>query len=1121
MTLLHRALAASLVWLCCGVPARAQTLCADPVALAVSVQGNVDVRPAGTEVWKTVVVDDGICAGDSVTVHRYSRAVLRLEREQTNVQLGDGALAGFPGTPDQARPEFELVKGSAHIISRTPQEFRLRTPFMTVVTRGSEFVVGVDEQQAVLSLLDGVLTAENEWGQTALLSGQDASARSGAAPVANTQHDAQDAVAWALYYPHVFEFQPRDITNFGLEAWRSVVADSARALRANDLKTALTLLESAGDDITSSRYLLYRAHLLLMVGRVAEVQADIEKVLARDATSSVAWVIRSVIAASQGRTEFALESAQQAVRAQGDFAPAHLAMSYAWQAKFDWNRALAAALVAAKKDEDSALAWARVAELQLMHGRDKAALLAVQRALKLNPRSAQAQTVLGYFHLMQLHFDQADAAFNAAVHLDSSAPLPRLGWGLLQIRQGDLPAGRSNIEIATSLDPRGSLLRSYVGKAYYDEKRDALAARQFAYAKALDPTDPTPWFYDAVRKATVNQPLDALQDAQSALALNSFDVPNRSRLLLDEDRAAKTMNPAHLYQALGFGQAAVADAYRAMSRNPGDAGVQRFMAESIALVPHQETTRLSTALQSQLLQPVIARPIPPGGLETPLSPLETVIVPGAGYGEYGALILRNGFNVNAVVDGGGDHSNGDELQVVMAANRVSLAVGRMRFDTKGFRDNADFERSQVNAVVQTALTADTQVQVEWRVSDADQGDTSLRFNPDDYSSTLRQGNEFSVSRLGWAQHFSPDSFWLGSVSRRDESVIESETQAGTLRALDTERTAYAFEFLFAWRGDASHHRLGMGRLFDMNDGASTVTDPLAVVTRTTVNEDAFHNNFYYYAQWQCCGALQLTTGLTWEYFRQSDPHELTRYQFNPKVGLQWNGSATTLRMAVFRTLQREIVSRQTLEPVQVAGFSQYFDDEPAADARVAGIGLDHRFANGSSAGLDFTGRRLVIPHYEASAGSDIDRVWNERTARSYLAIPVSAQVALSLEYFYERYARDAAFTGTDRVAELSTLRFPVGIRWFTPQGFSLTAQFTHIAQAGVFEDALTAVQTDGRDEFWTADLLMAWRFPQRWGQMQLGVRNLTDQHFNYQEMDDARLAVYPQRMIYSRLSINF
>ena len=38
--------------------------------------------------------------------------------------------------------------------------------------------------------------------------------------------------------------------------------------------------------------------------------------------------------------------------------------------------------------------------------------------------------------------------------------------------------------MAVGLDSTNSLLRSYLGKAYFEEKRDPLDARQFALAKS-------------------------------------------------------------------------------------------------------------------------------------------------------------------------------------------------------------------------------------------------------------------------------------------------------------------------------------------------------------------------------------------------------------------------------------------------------------------------------------------------------------------------------------------------------------------------------------------------------------------------------------------------------------
>ena len=68
------------------------------------------------------------------------------------------------------------------------------------------------------------------------------------------------------------------------------------------------------------------------------------------------------------------------------------------------------------------------------------------------------------------------------------------------IRRGNLNKGTKQIEIAASLDPDNALTRSYLGKAYFEKKRIALARSEYATAKRLDPNDPTPWFYSALLK---------------------------------------------------------------------------------------------------------------------------------------------------------------------------------------------------------------------------------------------------------------------------------------------------------------------------------------------------------------------------------------------------------------------------------------------------------------------------------------------------------------------------------------------------------------------------------------------------------------------------------------------
>ena len=134
--------------------------------------------------------------------------------------------------------------------------------------------------------------------------------------------------------------------------------------------------------------------------------------------------------------------------------------------------------------------------------RPRLALRDARKAAQLAPDLSRTQTVLGFAYLTEVDTDAARAAFEKAITLDQADPLPRLGRGLADIRDGHVDEGSRQLEIAASLDPNNSHVHSYLGKAYYEEKRTGLDERQFGVAKELDPHDPTPWFYDAIAKQT-------------------------------------------------------------------------------------------------------------------------------------------------------------------------------------------------------------------------------------------------------------------------------------------------------------------------------------------------------------------------------------------------------------------------------------------------------------------------------------------------------------------------------------------------------------------------------------------------------------------------------------------
>ncbi len=150
-------------------------------------------------------------------------------------------------------------------------------------------------------------------------------------------------------------------------------------------------------------------------------------------------------------------------------------------------------------------------------------------------------------------------------------------WDLGKIRDGDLDEGRREIEVAASLDPNNSIVRSYLGKAYYEEKRSDLAERDYATAKELDPKDPTPYFYDAIQKQTTNRPVEALQDMQKAIEMNDNRAIYRSRLQLDSDLAARSASSGPHLQRFRIPAARLVEGWKSVNTDPTNFSAHRFL----------------------------------------------------------------------------------------------------------------------------------------------------------------------------------------------------------------------------------------------------------------------------------------------------------------------------------------------------------------------------------------------------------------------------------------------------------------------------------------------------------------------------------------------------------------
>jgi tetratricopeptide (TPR) repeat protein len=1086
-----------------GVPAQAadaETACRSPFARVVSIQGSVEVLRSGGNQWAKVArLDTSICPGDRLRTGVQSRAAVFVQPETLlRVDQNTSVVLSFlPDAKNQTAGETlveftqeEVVPvsatahacGAGYFITRFPRKFKVKTPHLSAAVEGTEFLVSNRCESTDLSVIEGkVLVASagaSVFPPQSVVSGQTLTVGGAEPPAIKLLIKPADAVHWTLYYP--------PITPAGTVAPGdcSVVAQEERGA-----------------------CLLARAESFLRAGRAEEAEENINGALAAAPNNSDAKALTSIISLVKNDKVEALRLAKEAVDASPNSSPAWLALSYAQQADFKLEAALASAQRAAAI-MPNALALARVAELQLSLGWTREAEKTAKQAVAANPSQSRAYMILGFVHLAQINVKEAQADFKRAIELDSTEPLSRLGLGLAIIRKGSLVEGREEFEIAVALDPTNSLLRSYLGKAYYEEnttERDHLAAGQFNLAKQFDPNDPTPWFYSGILKRSQNQPVESLKDLDQSSVLNDNRAVYRSRLRLDQDNAAKSASVATGYAELGFSQLALFEGYKAVTADPTNFAAHEFLATAYSSLPRHQISQVSELMQSQLRQPLRLNLITPEKSEAKLFiPTSSGSVP-AGFNEWTVLTEKAGPKLLVDALAGGMGTSSGQATLAQLTGPLSMSAGAFSYRTDGFRENNDFHREIQNIFMQSSLTSELSAQFELRHSSFNFGDLPLRFDPQDVRTT-RQSQDTESVRFGARYLITPDS----------DVVLSVINQSG-----DFSLTIPGFGSIIAVPKSTLVEAQGLSQFGPLRItlGASQLRGKLnetflGFPNAETTQEQTTGYAYLNYSLGVAKANVQAAFGVT-----DLEEPNIKRNETSPKVGVMVPiGSRATLRAAYIKDVRRILPTNQTIEPTQIAGFSQFFDDVDGTIAVQKGVGLDYEFTRDTHAGLEYRDRDLTVPVIDLFLGTTRDVVWTEALSRAYLYWTPITKLAISTELFLEQYKRPIADPGVEGFFDLKSFRAPLTVSIFPNEKWFGRITATYWKQEGGFIDSLGA-PLNASEDFVVFDGQLTYRFPRRRGALIIGANNIGNVERRYQEVDPANPRYLPQRFLYLKLSL--
>lgn len=1130
----------------------AQTNGAPPEPLLLTVEGQVQVSPAGGTQWVAGHTNQLLHLGERLRTAERSRATVRLSdlsvlrvNELTVMQIRE---------PDDAGNQslLDLRAGSSYFFSRErPARQQFRTPLASGAIRGTEFNLSVGEDgRTVVTLIDGEVTLSNQVGQVVMATGEQGTVEPGKAPAKAPTLEAINILQWCLYYPGILDDEELQLS----AEQRQVLAGSLVAYKQGDLLQAVALYP-AGRAPASDAERVYRAATLLAAGQAAQAEAILpanREGQSGERAAQLAVALRGMIAVVKG---------QSGPRAT----PPHLATewlaeSYYFQSHGDLEQALAAAQAAVRLSPNFGFAWARVAELELSFGRQGQAMDATETSLKLSPRNAQSYAVKGFILLARNRVTDAQAAFEHAIALDGALGNAWLGRGLCKIRHGYAEAGREDMQVAAVLEPQRAVLRSYLGKAFSNARDNRRAEKELGLAKRLDPNDPTPWLYGALVEQQQNQINSAVRDLEESKKLNDNERLFRSKLLLDEDRAVRGANLAGVYQDTGIlnwdkGVAmsdwGVREASRAVSDDYANFSAHQFLANSYDAFrdPRQINLRYETPWFSELLMANLLAPVGAGNLS-----------------EFSAqqansrLFQQNHFGVSSDTE---YLSHGDWLERGSQFGTIgpaTYALDAEYHSERGWRVNNDLEQFTGSVRAKDQITPQDSILVEGIYYDSKFGDVAQYYNQYGTvsnapapSATFR-GIEREAPNvyLGYHHEWGPGLHTLVLAGHLNDTLRYSDpntlipftiVRGGTVTSVrsqpfdvDFDRTfnAYTAEIQQIWQTE--RQTMVIGGRYQAGDAVTTseVNNPNSVpslISSQKIEADIDHYSVYGYETVKLFDKLQLIGGVSYDRLRfpeniDTSPistQEKEEDQISPKAGFIFTPwSDTHLRFAYTRSLGGVFFDQSVrLEPTQVAGFNQAFRSlipesvvglVPGTSFTTYCLGLEqslktHTYLSIDAEILDSDADRTVgvvtnaffipVPNRPGSTSQSLD--FTEQSLVFSLNQLICDEWSFGARYRLSHAALKGVFTdisptaadGLNQDENATFQQFILYLNYYHPCGFF--SQFQSI-WTGQHNEGYATPGLPG-DYFWQLNLYAGYRFLHRAAEVRVGLLNMTDQDY--------------------------
>jgi tetratricopeptide (TPR) repeat protein len=1145
----------------------------------VELRGTVEILPHGAANWLQLNLADTLHPHDRVRTGTNSSVSL-VWSGQTPLRFSDlTEMEILPPEKPGDDHSLRLIQGLLYFFHRDkPGRIRIITSGAFAGVEGTEFTMQVATtngvEQTTLSVIDGKVRLSNNAGTLLLTNGDQAVAEPGQAPRRTPGFIANNLLQWCFYYPGVLDWNdlPPAMRN------DNMLGESLTAYRDGDLLAALAKYpDTRPDDSDAER--LYHAALLLSVGKVAETEtilATIAAINSSETSQRLANALRTLIAAVKREPRPSNDNYEL---------PTELLAGSYYEQSLAGPNSLATALQLARRavtnSPNFGFGWERVAELEFSFGRTERALVALNKALMLSPRNAQALSLNGFLLAAQNQPRAALEQFDRALAVDSALGNAWLGRGLCRIRVGEAKAGREDLLIAAAMEPQRAALRSYLGKAFGDAGDTHRATHELQLAKQLDPNDPTAWLYSALLDEQNNQINDAIRDLEKSQELNDNRSVYRSGLLLDQDEAVRSANLARIYQEAGLDDVSVREASRAVDSDYANYSAHLFLANSYEALedPNHINLRYETPAESEYLLANLLAPVGAGTLSSEISQQE-----------YSKLLQQDG--VGAVSDTeylsrGAWTESGSQYGIF---GNFSYNLDASYHTDPGQRPNDDYEERNFSLQMKDQLTSRDMVYFQGTLYDANGGDLAEYYNQAEANLGLRtKETQYPILILGYRHEWAPGIQTLLLAGRlTDRYQVENPSQTSLFvyqpsggpaafvepvsvnEIYNSDLTIYSGELQQIF--ELSRQTLVFGGRFQSGDFKTSTLqyDPqnsdvsLFFPNGNVAAIQNFDASFqrvsgYAYDTLRIADPLSLTVGVSYDSitfpqnFRAApiSGQEQDGHQLSPKAGLIWTPIKDfVVRAAYTRSLSGASIDQSfQIEPSEVAGFNQSFRSlipESVGGANVGAafetydVSLEKKFPTGTYIAL--SGELLKSKVNRTLGTFDLYDINNGFTVPSGTPEKLAYQEPSLLFTFNQLVGQTWSFGVRYQLSHAELNDSYPAIPESTPvegsfqpqqdlqatlQELRLEAFYNH--PSGFFgqlegiwnyqknQGYLPAI---GGSDFWQFNAYVGYRFFQRRAQLQLGLLNLTGQ--NYQLNPLNLYNELPRQMTFvARLQIGF